>query len=217
MPTEVRPSQMPSHRFFAAVYDPAATLLERTLLGPHREYLVADIEGAVLDLGAGTGAMFSYFAAVADGSTEFHAIEPDPHMRRRAEEEAKNQSLQISIKESPAESLPYEDDTFDVVIASMVFCTIPDVETALREAARVLKPGGEFRFFEHVVDDGWRARVQSLLAPLWKRIAGGCHLTRQTGSLFAANRSFDIVEIQRISLGVTPIRPFVRGTLRKRV
>lgn len=208
--------QEPSHPLFAAVYDPATALVERTLLRSHREYLVAELEGTVLDLGAGTGAMFPYFAAAANDSTTFHAIEPDPHMRRQAEGEARTHSVDITIDDSPAESLPYSDDTVDVVIASMVFCTIPDVETALREVSRVLKPGGEFRFFEHVADDGWRGRVQAALAPLWKRLAGGCHLTRQTASRFAADSTFDIVEIERLHLGVTPIRPFVRGTLRKR-
>ncbi|MUW14795.1 methyltransferase domain-containing protein [Halorubrum sp. CBA1125] len=209
-------NQKPSHPFFAMVYDPATALIERTLLRPHREYLVADLEGAVLDLGAGTGAMFPYFAAVESDVTTFHAIEPDPHMRRQAEEQSRTHSLDVTIDDSPAESLPYRDDTFDVVIASMVFCTIPGVETALSEVSRVLKPGGEFRFFEHVADDGWRGRVQGVLAPLWKRLAGGCHLTRQTASRFAVDSTFDIVEVERLHLGVTPIRPFVRGLLRKR-
>lgn len=215
MSTEAN-SQRQSHPLLAAIYDPATALLERAILRPHREYLVADLEGAVLDLGAGTGAMFPYFGAIADESTAFHAIEPDPHMRRQAKAKARSYAVDISIGQASAESLPYRGDRFDVVIASMVFCTIPDVETALREVSRVLKPGGELRFLEHVIDDGWRARLQRSVAPLWKRVAGGCHLTRQTGSLFAANRSFDIIEMERRNLGVTPVRPFVRGRLRKR-
>jgi ubiquinone/menaquinone biosynthesis C-methylase UbiE len=210
-------SQRPSHPFFATVYDPATAFIERTLFAPHRKHLVVGLDGAVLDLGAGTGAMFPYFAAIANESTAFHAIEPDPHMRRQAEVEARAHSLDIGIDDARAESLPYDNDTFDAVVASMVFCTIPDVRTALSEVSRVLKPGGEFRFFEHVADDGWRGRVQTALAPLWKRLAGGCHLTRQTASRFAADPTLDIVEIERLHLGVTPIRPFVRGTLRKRV
>ncbi|WP_226013438.1 class I SAM-dependent methyltransferase [Halomicrobium salinisoli] len=208
--------QEPSHPLFAAIYDPATAVVERTLLRPHRNYLVEDLHGTVLDVGAGTGAMFPYFDAVDDGTVSFHAIEPDPYMRRQARERAGELGLGVDIRSAGAESLPYADDSFDVVIASMVFCTIPDVERALSEVARVVRPGGEFRFFEHVLDDGWRARVQSLIAPLWKRAAGGCHLTRQTASLFAADRSFDIVEVDRMNLGVTPIRPFVRGRLRKR-
>jgi len=216
MPAEPNASQEPSSPLFAAIYDPATALVERTLLRPHREYLVANLDGTVLDLGAGTGAMFPYFDSVATESATFHAIEPDPHMRQQAREKADAQATPIRIESAPAEALPYEDDCFDVVIASMVFCTIPDIESAMSEIARVLRPSGELRFFEHVIDDGWRARVQSALAPLWKRLAGGCHLTRQTGSRLAAAKSFDVVEIERLNLGVTPIRPFVRGRLRKR-
>ncbi|EMA27828.1 class I SAM-dependent methyltransferase [Haloarcula japonica] len=216
MPTEPNASQKPSSPLFAAIYDPATALVERTLLRPHREYLVANLDGTVLDLGAGTGAMFPYFESVATASTEFHAIEPDPYMRRQAAEKAKAQATPVRIESSPAEALSYDDESFDIVIASMVFCTIPDIESAVKEVARVLKPGGELRFFEHVIDDGWRAGLQSALAPLWKRLAGGCHLTRQTGTRLVADRSFDVVEIERLNLGVTPIRPFVRGRLRKR-
>ena len=216
MSSEPDPGREPSSPLLAAIYDPATAFFERTLLRPHREYLVAELDGAILDLGAGTGAMFPYFDRVATASTEFHAVEPDPHMRRQAAAKAKPLPTPICIESSPAEALQYDDATFDVVIASMVFCTIPDVESAMSEVARVLKPGGELRFFEHVIDDGWRAQVQSALAPLWKRLAGGCHLTRQTGSRLVADRSFDVVEIQRHNLGVTPIRPFVRGRLRKR-
>jgi ubiquinone/menaquinone biosynthesis C-methylase UbiE len=216
MPAEPNTSQEPSSPLFAAIYDPATALVERTLLRPHREYLVANLDGTVLDLGAGTGAMFPYFDSVANAATEFHATEPDPHMRRQATEKANAQATSIRIESAPAETLPHGDATFDVVIASMVFCTIPDIEAAISEVARVLKPGGELRFFEHVIDDGWRARVQSALEPLWKPLAGGCHLTRQTGSRLVADRSFDVVEIERLNLGVTPIRPFVRGRLRKR-
>lgn len=204
----------PEHPLFAAIYDPATAFAERTILRPHREYLVRDLSGTVLDLGAGTGTMFDYLPTSAEIS--LHAIEPDTYMRQQAVSKANALHLDIEIREVGAESLPYADNQFDTVLASMVFCTIPDVETALREVSRVLRPGGEFRFFEHVADDGWRGRVQTMLAPLWKRLAGGCHLTRQTASRFAADLTFDIIEIDRLHLGVTPIRPFVRGTLRKR-
>ena len=209
------PAGAPTHPLFARIYDPATAIIERTILRPHREYLVEGLEGAVLDLGAGTGAMFPYFSAVGSSAT-LHAIEPDPHMRRQAVEKADALGLDIDIRKAGAESLPYAEDSFDTVIASMVFCTIPDFAAALSEVSRVLKPGGEFRFLEHVLDDGWRARLQSLLAPLWKRVAGGCHLTRQSASLFAAERTLDIVEMDRVNLGVTPVRPFVRGRLRRR-
>ncbi|WP_459191141.1 class I SAM-dependent methyltransferase [Halosimplex sp. J119] len=76
--------------------------------------------------------MFSYFNAVADGGVSFHAIEPDPYMRRQAIEKADELGLEIELRSAGAESLPYEDDSFDVVIASVVFCTNPDIEAPCR-------------------------------------------------------------------------------------
>ncbi|RNJ26340.1 class I SAM-dependent methyltransferase [Halosegnis longus] len=207
-------SDTPEHRFFAAIYDPATAVAERTVLRPHREYLVEELGESVLDLGAGTGGMFPYLPT--GGERRLHAVEPDPHMCRQALAKAAELNLDIDISDASAESLPYADDRFDTVIASMVFCTIPDIETALTEVSRVLKPGGEFRFFEHVHADGWRGRVQTLATPIWRRLAGGCHLNRRTVSHLTASRSFDVVEIDRLDFGVTPVWPFVRGRLRKR-
>ena len=207
-------SDTPEHRLFAAIYDPATALAERTVLRPHREYLVRALGESVLDLGAGTGGIFPYLPA--DGERRLNAIEPDPHMRRQALAKAAELGLDVDISEASAESLPYADGQFDTVLASMVFCTIPDVDAALAEVSRVLKPGGELRFFEHVHADGWRGQVQNLSAPIWRRLAGGCRLNRQTVSHLTTLQSFDVLEVERLDLGVTPVWPFVRGQLRKR-
>jgi len=137
------------HPVFAGLYDPVMALPERLLLGEYREFLAADVSGRVLDVGAGTGAQFPYIAD-RDEVASLDAIEPDSHMRRRAAERAADSDLEIRVEDARAESLPYDDDTFDAVVASFVFCTIPDQQTALDEIARVLAPGGEFRFVEHV-------------------------------------------------------------------
>jgi len=202
----------PAHPVFAAIYDPAMAHAERTILESHREYLAEGLTGSVLDLGAGTGAMFPYFEKRAS----VHATEPDRHMRRRARERAEREGSDVELHDAGAADLPFPDDHFDAVVSSMVFCTVPDVEGSLAEVRRVLRPGGEFRFLEHVADDGWRETVQTTVAPAWKRLAGGCHLTRRTASRFAGDDAFDVVEMDRFELGVTPVRPFVRGRLRKR-
>jgi len=203
--------ETPAHPLFATIYDPAMAHAERTLLEPHRKYLAEGLTGTVLDLGAGTGAMFPYF----DEAASLHATEPDPHMRRRARNRAEDRGG-IELHDAGAADLPFPDDHFDAVVSSMVFCTVPDVEQSLAEVRRVLAPGGEFRFLEHVADDGWRETVQTAVAPAWKRVAGGCHLTRRTASRFAGDNAFDVVEMDRFELGVTPVRPFVRGRLRRR-
>lgn len=202
----------PAHPVFAAIYDPAMAHAEATILEPHREYLAEDLTGTVLDLGTGTGAMVPYF----DGRASVHAVEPDRHMRRRARKRAADADADIELHDAGAADLPFPDDHFDAVVSSMVFCTVEDVAASLSEVRRVLRPSGEFRFLEHVADDGWRETVQTTVAPVWKRLAGGCHLTRRTASRFASDDALDVVEMDRFELGVTPVRPFVRGRLRKR-
>lgn len=192
------------------MYDPVMTVAERTTLPPHREFLVDGLSGRVLDLGAGTGAMFPYFV---ETDVELHAIEPDPHMREQARERADELDLDVDLRGDSAESLPFEDDSFDAVVASLVFCTIPDQEAALSEVARVLAAGGEFRFLEHVRGEGAAGRVHDLFAPAWHSVAGGCNLNRETGSLFRSDDRFRLVEYEQLSDGLMPM---IRGRLVRR-
>ncbi|MDS0475827.1 class I SAM-dependent methyltransferase [Natrinema sp. 1APR25-10V2] len=202
------------HPVFAALYD--RFMPDRFLIGPHREYLAADLSGRVLDLGAGTGAMIPYVADAGGDDLEYHAIEPDPNMLRRAAATADRSSMQVRLRDDRAESLPYADDAFDAVLSSLVFCTIGDPDAALDEVARVLGPGGELRFLEHVRNDGRRARTQDRLNPVWERAAAGCQLNRETVERFVAHDAFDILEIERLRLGLFPATPIVRGRLRRR-
>lgn len=200
----------PEHPIVARLYDPVMTVAERTTLPPHREYLAEGLSGRVLDLGAGTGAMFPYFAG---RDVELHAVEPDPHMRQQARERATALDLDVSLSDARAESLPYAERSFDAVVASFAFCTIADPEAALSEVARVLRPEGEFRFLEHVRGDGTTGRVHDLLAPGWHAVAGGCHLNRETGERFRSDDRFRLIEYERLSGGMMPI---IRGRLRRR-
>ncbi|WP_408957382.1 class I SAM-dependent methyltransferase [Natrinema sp. 74] len=202
----------PDHPVFAALYD---RLPDRLLPGPHREYLAADLSGRVLDLGAGNGPLFRY-AAAAGADLEYHAVEPDPNRRRRAAREATDVGLEVRLRDARAESLPYADDDFDIVIAGLVFCTIADPDAALDEVARVLRPDGELRFLEHVRNDGWRAQAQDALTPLWKRAAGGCRLNRETIERFVAHDAFEDIEVERLQFGFFPATPIFRGRLRRR-
>lgn len=205
-----------AHPRFARLYDLAP---EERLLAPHRDYLVRDLSGRVLDLGAGTGSLFSHVAEQAprgEDALSLSAIEPDPHMRRRARERAADLGLEIDLRDARAEALPFPDDSFDAVIASVVFCTIGEPEAAIEEVARVLKPRGEFRFLEHVRADGPTATLQDLINPVWARAAGGCQLNRDTIELFVSRDAFEVVEIERLDRGLFPATPFVRGRLRRR-
>lgn len=198
----------PSHRLFAALYDTATSPFER-VVEEHRRYLARGASGEVLDVGAGTGANFPYFA---DAAT-VHAVEPDPHMRKRAHRRAAREDVNIEIRGDLAESLSYDDATFDRVTAGLVFCTVEEPQGALDEIARVLRPDGEFRFLEHVGDDGVGRFLQETANPVWRRCAGGCRLDRDTVSMFEVHDSFETVEVERFR-GVPPVSPLVRGTLR---
>lgn len=209
--------RIPADRLFAALYDPVMALPERVALPPHRRYLVEGLSGRVLDVGTGTGANFPYLAERArQESLEVHAIEPDVHMRRRARGAAREAGLSVDLRDAGAERLPYGDDSFDAALAGMVFCTIPDPATALDELARVLRPGGELRFLEHVRATGFRGRLQRLVEPVWTRVAGGCHVTRDTVGRFAEHGAFEVREAERVGFGLFPAEPFVRGTLVRR-
>jgi SAM-dependent methyltransferase len=201
---------------FAAVYDPATALAEATVLAPHRRYLTNGLTGRVLDLGAGTGATVPFLVAARDAAhrdgdaLDVHLLEPDPHMLSRARRAAVEHGLDATVVSGVAESLPYPDDSFDVVVSALVGCTIPDLDAAMDEVARVLRPGGQFRFFEHVAADGLQGRIQTAIDPAWTRLAAGCHLDRDLEAAYRAHPGLDVVTVERHG-GVPPVAPLVRG------
>lgn len=195
------------HPIFAAVYDFITRPAERKFLGSHRAYLISGLTGRVLDVGSGTGLNFGYYqpeAAVV-------GIEPDPYMLKRAQARADRLGRNVKLLAEGAEDLPFADGTFDAAVATLVFCTIPDLDCALRELRRVLRPGGQLRFLEHVRAEAARwARFQDFMTPLWKRIGAGCHPNRDTVKVIE-NAGFRMQELTRYAFGPYPIRPFVRG------
>jgi ubiquinone/menaquinone biosynthesis C-methylase UbiE len=195
------------HPVFAAVYDFQGRWREEKFMREHRQYLAEDLRGSVLDIGPGTGDMFPYFkkAAERDPSLQFHGIEPDPHMRKRAKKRATETEISIDLRSGRAESLPYEDERFDVVIACSVLCTVSDVEQTLKEIHRVLTPSGELRFCEHVRSDGLTGRFQDTINPLWKRFNAGCHLNRQTEKTIRKS-PLEIAEIDYLDSRFQPIK-----------
>ncbi|ADJ16100.1 class I SAM-dependent methyltransferase [Halalkalicoccus jeotgali] len=196
-----------SQPVFAALYDPVTRLAERRF-GPEREWLTEGLSGRVLDLGCGTGATFPY---LCDRDLDLHAVEPDPHMRKRARRRATDVGCSVEIHTGTAESVPYPDGSFDAVVVSLVLCSVSDVEESVEEIARVLAPGGECRFLEHVRADGRQARIQEALTPCWRRVAGGCHLDRETPAAFVSNPDLRVETLQRVPIGFPPVAPILRG------
>lgn len=209
-----REGAIDGHPIFAAVYDRFGG--GTSFLREHRAYLARDLRGSVLDLGAGTGDLFPFFASAvdADPTLSIHGVEPDPHMKRRAEQTASEENLNVDLRLARAESLPYDDESFDTVIASLVFCTIADPDRALEEVHRVLRPDGGLCFLEHVRSDGRFGRLQDLLAPAWKVCGAGCHLNRDFRSIVIGS-PLEPIEIERIE-GPPPATPLLRGTAIKR-
>jgi len=206
----------PKHPIFARLYDPVMAWPERHLLADHRRFLAEGASGRVLDLGAGTGAQLRALADQGAAVETIDAVEPDPHMRRRAQGRARDLDVAVTVSDARAEDLPFDDDAFDLVVASFVFCTIDDTAAALDEVCRVLAPGGEFRFVEHVKAGGLAGLAHDLFAPAWGAVAGGCHLNRRTDRQFLGDDRFDSLAFDRFDDGVSRLLPVVRGRLRRR-
>ncbi len=173
----------PGHPLFAALYDGLTGAFERHLLGPLREELLAGCSGDVLLIGVGTGADLAVLSRNRTGPERprLWAVDPDPHMLRRASLRARSLGLPVEFVEAAAERLPFPAHSFDHVVTSLVLCSVRDVPRSLAEARRVLRPAGSLHFLEHVRAEGQAGRWQDGLRPLWAAVAGGCQLNRATG------------------------------------
>lgn len=177
------------------------------MLSQIRSWIAGQATGRALELGVGTGANLSYYAK----AERIVAIDPDPFMLRRARKRAAALRRNVAFQLAAAESLPFADASFDAVVATLVFCTVGDPARGLAEVRRVLKPGGTFRFIEHVrAEAPALAWLQDWLTPLWRRVGAGCHLNRQTLEA-VRGAGFEVLGCQRRVFG--PI-PFIAGVAR---
>lgn len=203
------PVAMPGFsRFQAAFYDPIMRGAERTFLGRLRDDLIARAKGVTLEIGAGTGANVSRYRDVE----RVVLSEPEPAMLRHLRPKLAAAAVPVDVEEASAEALPFPDDSFDTVVSTLVMCTVADPARALREVRRVLRPGGQYLFLEHggSDDDGLR-RWQRRLDPVWKHLAGGCHLSRHVPGL-VGEAGFTVTELQVHEPRRTgPMKPFRLG------
>jgi ubiquinone/menaquinone biosynthesis C-methylase UbiE len=187
------------HPVFARFFDRLSRVLERDL-GPRRAQLVADLSGRVLEVGAGNGINFRRYPTSVQ---EVVALEPEPYLRVRAGRAAASAPVAVSVRPGVANPLEFEDQAFDAAVASLVMCSVPDQAAALGELRRVVKPGGELRFLEHVRSERpGKARVQVALDSwrIWPALAGGCHCARDTVSAIEA-AGFAVREVQTLNVG----------------
>ena len=198
----------------AWVYDRTLLSAETACLNDWRRELLSVAHGDVLEIGAGTGANLAHYPPAV---RRLVLAEPDRGMRARLKRKL-GERTDVTVIDALAEALPLPDGAFDVVVFTLVLCSVDAPGRSLAEAWRLLRPGGLLLFLEHVAAEGrpGRLRWQRLLEPAWRCLAGNCHLTRHTADAIA-EMGFQLEDVRRESIRkVAPVvRPSVRGVARK--
>lgn len=204
-----------SERLFARWYPALAQAAEDAGLREIRARLLEDARGRTLEIGAGNGFNVEHYSAAV---TDLVLSDPSAHMLRPLQATLERRPPAVGrweVVETGAEVLPFPDESFDTVVATFVFCSIPAPAVALGAVARVLRPGGRFLFLEHVrsPDSPGLARVQDAVAIPHRVIAAGCHPNRRTAELIE-NSSLTIQRLTRghMPRGFPTVRPIIWGT-----
>jgi SAM-dependent methyltransferase len=200
-------------RFYALL-----TRHESQEMREHRRELLTGLSGRVLEVGAGAGTNFGYYPPEV---TEVVAVEPQAYLREKALLAAARAPISVTVLDGSAEQLPVEDGCCDFAVASLVLCSVPDQAVALAELRRALRPGGELRFYEHVLSHKPRiARTQRFVdRTFWPKAFGGCHTARDTPAAIEA-AGFEIERQRRIWVApipvVIPVATHALGRARRR-
>jgi ubiquinone/menaquinone biosynthesis C-methylase UbiE len=194
---------------FALTYDRQIAKTEQAGLGVFREDLLAGATGHVIEIGGGTGANLSFYGSAVESLT---ITEPQRPMLRRLQGKARSQAPAATVLRAPAEDLPFDDDTFDVAVSTLVLCGVDDQPRALRELRRVLRPGGQLLFIEHVrSDDPGTARLQDRMNWI-NRLAVCCDCNRPTLESIQ-EAGFTIAKVEHTALPKAPkfVSPAIIG------
>jgi ubiquinone/menaquinone biosynthesis C-methylase UbiE len=173
------PEEKVHHPIFARLYLRMTKSRKARGEEEHRRRLLAGLSGRVIEVGAGNGLNFAFYPETV---TEVIAVEPESTLRDAALEAAREAPVRIEVIDGVSGRLPATDGSCDAGVASLVLCSVPDQARALAELRRVIRPGGELRFYEHVVSQRPSpARLQRIAdATFWPRVGGGCHMSRDT-------------------------------------
>lgn len=201
------PNPLPKPSLFAREYARLAPQMDARGVALHRAELVAGLAGTVVEVGCGPGGMFAHYPASVRSVL---AVEPDAYLRGLAEGAARPfTSPRITVVDAHADALPAEAGSVDAVVFSLVLCSVPDVDDALAEAKRVLRPGGEFRFYEHVRSaSAVMGLLEDVVTPVWRLAAGNCHPNRNTVALIE-RAGFRIDVARRFGFSPAPIAPSI--------
>ena len=203
------------HPLFARFYTHVLARNEPAQMRAHRDDLLAGLSGRVVEVGAGSGANFLQYPA---GVEEVVAVEPESYLREQAAAAAVGAAVRVTVLDGVADALPLEDASCDAAVACLVLCSVPDQASALAELRRVLKPGGELRFYEHVhAHTPWMARAQRIVdRTFWPRAFGGCHTERDTvAAIEAAGFALERHRELRVPPAFLPVSPQAIGAARK--
>ena len=151
----------------------SSDLYQDQIYGDVKKVLLQDVSGLVVEIGAGTGSNLPYLSEDAS----WIGVEPNPHMHRFIYQKAAYLKRDVQLLAGYAEAMDFESDSVDVVICTLVLCSVKDQEAVLREILRVLKPGGKLVFIEHVAAGAGSAlrKMQGLMRPFWRLMADGCN------------------------------------------
>jgi ubiquinone/menaquinone biosynthesis C-methylase UbiE len=204
------------HPVFARLYERMAPKFEAKGAADHRDELLVGLTGRVVEVGAGSGLNFRHYPSTA---SEVVAVEPESYLRARAEEAAWSAPVRVVVVDGVADHLPLDDGSCDAGVASLVLCSVGDQAAALAELRRVIRPGGELRFYEHVRSTSPRAgRAQRAVDVVWPHLIGGCHTSRDTVAAIDA-AGFRVEQVRRFTFrpAITnaPVAPHVIGTARR--
>jgi ubiquinone/menaquinone biosynthesis C-methylase UbiE len=191
------------------MYDRMSTKTEDAGLREVRRRLLTEATGRVLEIGGGTGANLLLYGPAVESLT---ITEPEQPMLRRLDRRVRQQAPLTKVLRARAEELPFADDSFDTVVSTLVLCGVDDQQRALREVRRVLRPGGQFMFIEHVRSDEPKvARLQDRMNGV-NRFVARCDCNRATlGSIEA--EGFEVKKLERTELPKAPsfVRPLIVG------